>query len=61
MPDKRISMSAWKEISAVLKKHSVPYTTHYVTIDGTMEYSDKKITDKHIEIRLVIPNFFEEV
>jgi hypothetical protein len=55
-----ISKEGWKEISAVLAKYKIPYTTHYEEITGEMEYSDKVITNKHIQIHLVLRDYFEE-
>lgn len=46
-----ISKETWREISEILKKYKIPYTTHY---------KSKDITNKHIQINLVIPNYFEE-
>lgn len=43
-----ISKETWKEISDILKKYKLPYTTHY---EGE---------NKHIQINLVIPNFFKD-
>ena len=43
-----ISKETWKEISDILKKYQIPYTTHY---EGE---------DKHIQINLVIPHFAED-
>ncbi len=43
-----ISKEVWKEIDDVLKKYKIPYTTHW------------ECEDKHIQINLVIPNFFDD-
>ena len=37
-----------KEIQGILSKHKVPYTVHYEN------------DDKHIQINLVIPDYFED-
>jgi hypothetical protein len=57
-----ISKEIWKEISDILKKHKIPYTTHWARRDvqRAMEYPDITVNDKHIQINLVIPNYFEE-
>ena len=43
-----ITKEQWKEILDVLKEHKIPYTTSY---EGE---------DKHIQINLVIPKFFND-
>lgn len=57
-----ISKEVWKEINNVLKKYEIPYTTHYATRDvqKTMEQPDITVHDKHIQINLVIPDYFDE-
>lgn len=57
-----ISKEIWKEVLDVLKKHRIPYTTHYESRDvqRAMEYADVTVQDKHIQINLVIPDYFEE-
>ena len=42
-----ITKEAWKQIAALLYKHNISYTTN-VTND-----------DKHIQINLKIPNYYE--
>lgn len=64
----KITKEIWKEILEVLKKHKVPYTTHFeerntstitsLSIDNEAQYDT--VQDKHIQIKLVIPDFFEE-
>ena len=41
-----ISEEVWGEIFDILKKYTIPYTTHY------------KGVDKHVQINLIIPNYF---
>ena len=57
-----ISKEVWKEISNVLNKHFIAYTTHYRTrdIQKSMEQPDIIVHDKCIQINLVIPDYFEE-
>lgn len=57
-----ISKETWKEISNILKKHKIPYITHYESRDipRAMEFPDLIVKDKHIQINLVIPDYFEE-
>jgi hypothetical protein len=57
-----ISKETWREISEILKKYKIPYTTHYKSkdIQRAMECSDLTVTNKHIQINLVISNYFEE-
>lgn len=44
----KITKEIWKEIQGVLNKYKIPYTVHYEN------------DDKHIQINLVIPDYFEE-
>ena len=57
-----ISKEIWKEVLDVLKRHKISYTTHYESrnIQKAMEYPDITVHDKHIQINLVIPDFFED-
>lgn len=57
-----ISKATWKEVVDILKKHEIPYTTHYESrdIQKAIGYSDVTVQDKHIQINLVIPDYFEE-
>lgn len=57
-----ISKNVWKDISDILKKNKIPYTTHYEhrDVQRAMEYSDATIHDLHVSIKLVIPDYFEE-
>ena len=43
-----ITKKQWKEICEILRKYEIPYTAHY---EGD---------DKHMQINLIIKNFFEE-
>ena len=56
------SKEVWREILDVLKKHKISYTTHYESrdIQRAMEYSDITVQDKHIQINLVIPDYFDD-
>lgn len=56
-----ISKDVWKEISDVLNKHKISYTTHYESRDvqSAWEYSDKTAVDKHVQINLIIPDYFD--
>lgn len=56
-----ISKEVWKEISNILKKHKISYTVHWE--DNALRRRDcpnLTITDKHIQINLVIPYYFDE-
>ena len=55
-----ISKDVWKEISDVLKKHKIPYTAHCTTrdLDLAMECMPVEVIDKHIQINLTIPDFY---
>lgn len=63
-----ITKEIWKEISNILTKHKISYTTHFeerktsvtksLSINNEAEYDT--VQDKHIQINLVIPDFFEE-
>lgn len=57
-----VSKETWEEICAVLEKNNIPYTTHYENRDvqRAMEYPDVTVQDKHIQINLVIPDYFKE-
>lgn len=57
-----ISKEIWKEVLDVLKRHKISYTTHYESrdIQKAIEYPDITVQDKHIQINLVIPDFFED-
>lgn len=57
-----ISKEVWKEIDDVLEKYKIPYTSHYESrdIQKAMEYPDVTVQDKHIQINLVIPDYYEE-
>ena len=57
-----ISKEVWKEVLSVLEKHKISYTTHYKSRDvqKAMEYPEVTVQDKHVQINLVIPDYFEE-
>ena len=57
-----ISKEIWKEVLDVLKRHKISYTTHYESrdIQKAMEYPNITVQDMHIQINLVIPDFFED-
>ncbi len=48
-----ISVETWIEILCLLDRHNIPYTTHYESRDES-----NIIYDKHIQINLVIPDYF---
>jgi len=56
----KITKEIWKELLKILNKHKIQYTSHITELKGDMEYSDKTIHNKHIQINLVIPDYFEE-
>ena len=58
-----ISKHAWKELLVVLKKWQIPYTTHYEhrDVQRAMEYPDVTVSDKHVAINLVVPDYFEDL
>ena len=51
-----ISKEIFKEINKILEKYEIPYTVHY----RSRKCSDVTVRDKHIQINLVIPDYFEE-
>lgn len=57
-----ISKEIWEDVLDVLKKHKISYTEHFERRDipRPMECSDITVDDKHIQINLVIPDYFEE-
>ena len=57
-----ISKETWREILDILKKYKISYTTHIERRDipRAMEYSDLTVDDKHIQINLVIPDYFDD-
>ena len=57
-----IAKEIWREISNILKKYKIPYTAHFESrdIQRAMECPDITVEDKHIQINLVIPDYFEE-
>lgn len=57
-----ISKKVWREISSVLEKHKISYTTDYKSreIEKAMECQNVIVQDKYIQINLVIPDYFEE-
>lgn len=54
-----ISKAIWKEILAILSKYKIPYTTHYE--NKVYPKTSKEIWNKHIQINLEIPDYFQEV
>jgi len=58
----KISKETWKEILDVLSKHKISYTTHFESRDvqNAMECFDTTVQDKHIQINLVIPDYFDD-
>ena len=57
-----ISKETWKEILDLLSKHKISYTTHYEhrDVQKAIECEDVTVSDKHIQINLVIPDYFNE-
>lgn len=57
-----ISKEAWEEIAKVLGKYNIQYTSHYESRDvpKAMEYSDRTLQDKYIQIDLVVLDYFNE-
>lgn len=56
-----ISEEIWIEILRLLKKYEIPYTSHYESRDvqKAIEYPDViTVQDKHIQINLIIPDYF---
>ena len=51
-----ISKDTWKEINKILEKYEIPYTTYYESRDT----QNVTVQDKHIQINLVIQDYFEE-
>ena len=59
---KNITKAQWKEISDILNKYKIPYTMNFRRRDvqRAMEQPDLVVMDKHIQINLVIPNYYNE-
>ena len=57
-----ISKEVWKEVLEVLAKHKISYTEHFERrdIQKAIECPDITVDDKHIQINLVIPDYFED-
>lgn len=57
-----ITKDIWNDVLDVLKKHKISYTTHYESRDipGAMECPDITVSDKHFQINLVVPDWWEE-
>lgn len=57
-----ITKEIWKEIEDVLNKHNISYTSHYESrdIETAMEYPDRVVQDKYIQISLIIPDYFDD-
>ena len=51
-----VSKDVWKDIAYVLDKYQIPYVARYESRD----LQKVIVTDKHIQINLVIPDYFEE-
>ena len=57
-----ISEETYKEISDVLDKHKIPYTAaHFETRDKSTKYGNITLHDLHIQINLVVPDYFNEI
>lgn len=56
-----ISKSIWEEINDILKKYKIPYTAHCTTrdLDLSIESIPVEVIDKHIQINLTIPDYYE--
>lgn len=56
-----IDKKIWREISSILKKYRIPYTTHYEDRNvRNAENNPITIVNKHIQINLTIPDYFKE-
>ena len=57
-----ISKEILNEINVVLKKYKIPYATNYERryVQRAIELPDLLVTDRHIQINLVIPNFLDD-
>lgn len=58
----RITKEVWRQISDVLERNKISYTTHLESrdIQRSMACPDITVHDKHIQINVVIPDYFEE-
>jgi hypothetical protein len=56
-----ISKSIWKEIEDILKKYKIPCTAHCTTrdLDLSIKSIPVEVIDKHIQINLTIPDFYD--
>jgi hypothetical protein len=54
-----ITESIWNELSMVLFKYAIPYTTSYSTRSVGKPPID--IVDKHIQINLTIPDYYKDL
>lgn len=56
-----ITKEVWKEILDVLNKHNISFTTRFASrdIQKSMKEPDVVVQDKHIQINLVIPDYFD--
>ena len=54
--DEAGTSDSWSEISDVLIRYEIPYTARY----ESRQVGEKTIYDKHIQINLVIPDYFKE-
>lgn len=48
-----ITKTVWKDVLKVLKRHGIPYTTEIGTPDVNLD-------DLHIQINLVIPDYWDD-
>ena len=57
-----ITKETWREILDLLCKHKIPYTVRCEErdIQRAMEDEDITVTDKHIQINLVIQDYFDD-
>lgn len=59
---KYITKQAMEELSSVLEKYEIPYTTRYASRDVTksMAYPDTIVHDLHIQINVAVPDYLDE-
>lgn len=58
-----INKEILKEFDALLSKYKLSSTCHYKTrdVEQVMEKPPIQVHDKHIQINLIVPDFFEEI
>lgn len=63
MASNYITKPGWNEIEKILRRYEIPYTVHYERryVEQAMEKPDIMITDKHIQINLIIADYFDEI